>query len=112
MKALYPVIAAVLLCAAGCATTRSEDIVRTVPPDASISSDAAWKTIDLYGNGSLSLSELELQSAMGLLQDFETADANGDHEVSREEWDVWWPRMTNHHIRPASSASANADLAP
>jgi hypothetical protein len=111
MKTLYPVLAAVLI-SAGCATTRNDEIVRTVPPDSSISSDAAWTAIDINGDGSLSLTELEQQSAMGLLQDFDSADTNGDRSVSREEWDVWWPRMTNHHIRDTSATQGNAELAP
>ena len=113
MKGLYPVIiAAALLSAAGCATTPSEYGVRTISDDMSINSDAAWASIDLNGDGSLSLGELEDQRAMGLLQDFDNADTNGDQNVSREEWNVWWPRMTNHHIRDAVSPSDNTNRAP
>ena len=113
MKGLYPVIiAAALLSAAGCATTPSEYGVRTISDDMSINSDAAWASIDLNGDGSLSLAELEDQRAMGLLQDFDNADANGDQNVSREEWNVWWPRMTNHHIRDSISPTENTNRAP
>jgi hypothetical protein len=102
MKDLYSVlVATTLLSAAGCATTPSEYGVRTISDDMSINSDAAWAAIDLNADGSLSLGELEDQAAMGLLQDFDNADTNGDKNVSREEWNVWWPRMTNHHIRDA-----------
>jgi len=113
MKALYPVIiAAALLSAAGCATTRNDYGVRTISDDMSINSDAAWAAIDLNGDGSLSLGELEDQRAMGLLQDFGAADTNGDQNVSREEWNVWWPRMTNHHIRDSESPPENTNRAP
>ncbi|HJT99343.1 MAG TPA: hypothetical protein VJ696_13580 [Rhodanobacteraceae bacterium] len=68
-------------------------------PDQPIDSTAAWSLIDLDGDGSLSVDELEQQRAMGLMQDFPNADADSDGRVSKTEWDAWWPRMTDHHVR-------------
>ncbi|MGH8171862.1 MAG: hypothetical protein ACREPX_01865 [Rhodanobacteraceae bacterium] len=106
------IIAATLLTASGCATTQSEYGVRTITDDMSINSDAAWATIDLNGDGALSLDELHDQRAMGLLQDFENADADSDSTISRQEWNVWWPRMTNHHIRVGVSPDEDTNMAP
>jgi hypothetical protein len=65
----------------------------------SFDSSAAWATIDLNNDGSLSLDELEQQRAMGLLEDFPNADTDHDGHVSKAEWDAWWPRMTDHYVR-------------
>jgi len=69
----------------------------------SFDSGAAWATIDLNSDGSLSLDELEQQRAMGLLQDFPNADTDHDAHVSKAEWDAWWPRMTDHYVRDTPS---------
>lgn len=69
----------------------------------SFDSSAAWATIDLNNDGSLSLDELEQQRAMGLLQDYSNADTNHDGLVSKTEWDAWWPRMTDHYVRDSTS---------
>jgi hypothetical protein len=98
-------IAAAVLPLLSCATVRNQEIVRTLPPGTVINSDAAWASLDLDASGSLSLDELERQRAMGLLQDFPNADADGDGNVSRQEWDAWWPRMTHHHIRDDTSVA-------
>jgi hypothetical protein len=105
-------IAAAMLPLLSCATTRNQEIVRTLPPGTVINSDAAWAIQDLNQDGSLSLDELEQQRAMGLLQDFPNADANGDGGVSRQEWDAWWPRMTHHHIRDNGTAMGTEPSAP
>jgi hypothetical protein len=69
----------------------------------SFDSSAAWATIDLNSDGSLSLDELEQQRAMGLLQDFPNADTDHNAQVSKAEWDAWWPRMTDHYVRESPS---------
>lgn len=101
-------IAAAVLPLMSCATTRNEEMVRTLPPDTVINSDAAWASQDLDQDGSLSWDELEQQRAMGLMQDFRAADGDGDGRVSRQEWDAWWPRMTNHYIRDEGLAVDSA----
>jgi hypothetical protein len=62
-------------------------------------SSAAWALLDSDNDGSLSVDELDQQQAMGLLQDFPNADADHDRRISRAEWDMWWPRMTDHIVR-------------
>jgi hypothetical protein len=68
-----------------------------------LDASAAWATIDLNNDGSLSLDELEQQRAMGLLQDLPNADTNHDGQVTRQEWDAWWPRMTDHYVRASTA---------
>jgi hypothetical protein len=80
------------LALAGCASWHAP-VTEVMPPQAS-GSDAAFAQIDLDGNGILQRGELEAQRAVALLQDLPAADANGNGDVSREEWDRWWPRMT------------------
>jgi hypothetical protein len=69
-------------------------------------SAAAWALLDSDSDGALSVDELEQQQAMGLLQDLPNADANGDRRISREEWDAWWPRMTDHVVRENGAPTA------
>jgi len=57
-------------------------------------SDAAWTALDTNHDGVLSMGEIEAQHMVGLQQDMRVADANGDGNVSRAEWNAWWPRMT------------------
>ena len=104
MKTVRNLVAAALLASiAGCATMHDKAYgVRSSGDGAN--SDAAWATLDLDHDGVLSWDELQSQRAMGLLQDFPNADASGDQRVSREEWNAWWPRMTDHHIRDGGAA--------
>ena len=83
----------------GCASITHHASVSAAMSSDSLDSSAAWARLDKNGDGSLAFDELENQQAMGLLQDFGNADANGDGAVSRPEWDAWWPHMTNHHVR-------------
>lgn len=93
-------IAAAAVMLTSCATTSSPPVRVS---GESFDSTAAWATIDLNNDGSLSLDELEQQRAMGLLQDFPNADTDHDAHVSKTEWDAWWPRMTDHYVRESSS---------
>ena len=81
---------------AACATV-NEGSVRS--SGESMDSSAAWASLDLDSNGTLSLDELEKEHAMGLLQDFPAADSDRDRAISKAEFDAWWPRMTNHFVR-------------
>ena len=83
----------------GCASA-PEKVTST--PGEPIDSSAAWASLDPDSNGVLSLDELEQQRAMGLLEDFHAADANHDSQISRSEWDAWWPRMTDHSIQESA----------
>jgi len=76
-----------------------------------IDSSAAWATIDLNGDGTLSLDELEQQRAMGLLQDLPNADTNHDGQVTKAEWDAWWPRMTDHYVRTSTAENPALETA-
>lgn len=87
------VTAALLLMS--CATARVGNVRSSGEGD----STAAWALLDADNDGSLTVDELDQQQAMGLLQDFPNADANADRHISKEEWDVWWPRMTDHIVR-------------
>jgi hypothetical protein len=89
-------IAAALI--AGCATTGGPAVSATSTAEGA-DSTAAWAIIDPDNDSALTVDELEQQRAMGLLQDFPNADANRDGGISRTEWDAWWPRMTDHHVR-------------
>jgi hypothetical protein len=93
-------IAAAAVVLSSCATTH-ETSVRMSGDN--IDSSAAWATLDLNNDGSLSLDELEQQRAMGLLQDLSAADTNHDDRVTKEEWDAWWPRMTDHYVRASTA---------
>jgi len=93
-------IAAAAVVLTSCATVPSPPVRIS---GESFDSNAAWATIDLNNDGSLSLDELEQQRAMGLLQDFSNADTDHDGHVSRTEWDAWWPRMTDHYVRDSPS---------
>lgn len=105
-------IAAAIVPLLSCAMVRNQEIVRTLPPGTAINSDAAWASLDLDADGSLSRDELERQRAVGLLQDFPNADTDGDGIVSRQEWDAWWPRMTHHHIRDNGMAMGTEPATP
>ena len=88
----------------GCATTGERfHVVAERTPDSVLESAAAWASLDQDADGTLSIDELEQQRAMGVLQDFPNADADGDRRVSKTEWDAWWPRMTGHYIRESSA---------
>jgi hypothetical protein len=84
-----------------CATSH----VRNVRSSGEGDSTAAWALLDADNDGSLTVSELDQQQAMGLLQDFPNADADHDQRISKAEWDLWWPRMTDHLVRPDGTAT-------
>ena len=80
----------------------SHQSVRTEPvADDDARSDAAWAVLDANQDGVLSLDEIEAQHMVGLQQDMRVADANGDGNVSRSEWNAWWPRMTKSDPPPS-----------
>jgi hypothetical protein len=89
------VLAACAAWLGGCATSHVGNVRSSGEGDSS----AAWALLDSDSDGTLSIDELEQQQTMGLLQDLPNADANGDRRISREEWDAWWPRMTDHAVR-------------
>lgn len=89
-------IATVVALLMSCATTRERNVRSS---GEGVDSSAAWASLDLDSDGSLSLDELDRQAAMGLLQDFPNADIDHDQRVSKSEWDAWWPRMTDHYVR-------------
>jgi hypothetical protein len=68
-------------------------------------STAAWALLDADNDGALTVTELDQQQAMGLLQDFPNADTDHDRRISKAEWDVWWPRMTDHIVRADGTAT-------
>lgn len=82
-----------LVSAAGCSTLHNDTRRSTSSGDGS-NSDAAWAALDTNQDGQLSIDELETQHAVGLLRDLDHADANSDGQVSRTEWNAWWPTMT------------------
>lgn len=84
-----------------CATSRVNNVRSSGEGD----SAAAWALLDADNDGSLTITELDQQQAMGLLQDFPNADADRDQRISKAEWDVWWPRMTDHVIRADGTAT-------
>jgi len=77
--------------AAGCASQHARPAAGaatdTTPPD------AAFVWLDADGNGRLSVDDLEHRRAVALLQDLHHADRNADGQVSRAEWDAWWPEL-------------------
>jgi len=113
MKPLRTLATAALLTSiAGCATMHDTTTHGVRSSGNGANSDAAWATLDLNNDSELTWDELEAQRAMGLLQDFPNADANGDRRVSREEWNAWWPRMTDHHTRSAMEDESTPSSAP
>jgi len=64
-------------------------------------SDAAWAALDTNKDGGLSMDEIEAQHMVGLQQDLAVADANRDGNISRAEWNAWWPRMTKSDPPPS-----------
>lgn len=86
---------------ASCATSH----VRSVRSSGEGDSSAAWALLDANNDGVLTVDELDQQQAMGLLQDFANADSDRDRRISRAEWDAWWPRMTDHIVRPEGTAT-------
>lgn len=96
----FTVVAAVMLLTS-CATSRVNNVRSSGEGD----SAAAWALLDADNDGSLTVTELDQQQAMGLLQDFPNADTDRDRRISKAEWDVWWPRMTEHIIRADGTAT-------
>ncbi|MBN8728684.1 MAG: hypothetical protein J0H15_13415 [Xanthomonadales bacterium] len=92
MRAL-PVATLLLLAlaSAGCASHRSKPLAEAPPTHAERDASFAW--LDVDGNGRLSTDDLEVRHAVALMQDFDNADTNGDGQVSRAEWDAWWPSL-------------------
>ena len=93
------VTAALLLMS--CATSRVNNVRSSGEGD----STAAWALLDADNDGALTVDELDQQQAMGLLQDFPNVDADHDRRISKAEWDVWWPRMTEHIVRADGTAT-------
>ncbi len=93
-------IATAALLLMSCATSEVKNVRSSGEGD----STAAWALLDADNDGSLSIDELDQQQAMGLLQDLRYADTDGDHRISKAEWDVWWPRMTEHIVRAEGTA--------
>lgn len=89
------------LAAAGCASHHSRPVAEATP--SSTERDAAFVWLDVDGNGRLSTDDLEIRHAVALMQDFDHADGNGDGQVSRAEWDHWWPRLD---LSPAAPSMA------
>ncbi|MEO7062495.1 MAG: EF-hand domain-containing protein [Dokdonella sp.] len=86
-------------CLGGCATASQH---QTVAGDAyAQSDDAAFKLLDMNGDGYLTVDELEQQHAVALLRDMHRADTNADRRVSLAEWHAWWP--TSERAPPAAS---------
>ena len=83
-----------------CATSRVNNVRSSGEGD----SAAAWALLDVDNDGVLTVDELDQQQAIGLLQDFPNADTDHDRRISKAEWDVWWPRMTEHIVRPDGTA--------
>jgi hypothetical protein len=94
-------VATTALLLMSCATSH----IRNVRSSGEGDSSAAWALLDADNDGVLTVDELDQQQAIGLLQDFPNADADHDRRVSRAEWDAWWPRMTDHLVRPDGSAT-------
>lgn len=94
-------IAAAAMLLMSCATSRVHDVRSSGEGD----STAAWTLLDADNDGALTVDELDQQQAIGLLQDFPNADADHDRRISKAEWDVWWPRMTDHIVRPDGTAT-------
>jgi hypothetical protein len=84
-----------------CATSRVNNVRSSGEGD----STAAWALLDADNDGVLTVAEIDQQQAMGLLQDFANVDSDHDHRISKAEWDVWWPRMTEHIVRPEGTAT-------
>jgi len=106
-------LAATTVLLASCATTSTQyHAVGPRMPSEVIDSSAAWATLDLDNDGTLTLDEIEQARAIGLLQDLANADADHDGNVARAEWDAWWPRMTDHHVSENATPLPLADMAP
>ena len=95
------VVTAAALLLMSCATSRVNNVRSSGEGD----STAAWTLLDANNDGALGVDELNQQQAMGLLQDFSNADADHDQRISKAEWDVWWPRMTDHIVRADGTAT-------
>lgn len=91
----------VALAAAGCASHHSKPVAEAAP--SSSERDAAFAWFDVDGDQRLSMGDLELRHAVALMQDFEQADLDGNGQVSRAEWDHWWPRLD---LSPAAPSMA------
>jgi hypothetical protein len=94
-------IATTTLFLMSCATSH----VRNVRSSGEGDSTAAWALLDADNDGVLTVDELDQQQAMGLLQDFPNDDTDRDRRISKAEWGVWWPRMTDHIVRPDGTAT-------
>lgn len=79
----------------------SRQAVRIEPVADDARSDAAWAVLDTNHDGVLSMGEIEAQHMVGLQEDLPVADANGDGNISRAEWNAWWPRMTKSEPPPS-----------
>ncbi len=75
-------------------------------------SDAAWERLDPDQDGFLTVAELESQRGVALLRDLWRTDTDHDRRVSRQEWDLWWPRMTRTPPSPSMQALNGNASAP
>lgn len=92
---------AVVVASAFAMSACTNQAVRVEPVADDTRSDAAWAALDTNHDGVLSMDEIEAQHMVGLQQDLDIADANGDSSVSRAEWNAWWPRMTKSEPPPS-----------
>ena len=75
-------------------------------------SDAAWERLDPDQDGFLTVAELESQRGVALLRDLWRADTDRDDRVSRQEWNLWWPRMTRTPPSPSMQALNGSAATP
>ena len=94
-------LAAVVASASLAVVACSHQSVKVEPVADDARSDAAWAALDTNKDGVLSMDEIEAQHMVGLQQDLAVADANGDGNISRAEWNAWWPRMTKSDPPPS-----------
>ena len=105
-------LAAIAALLSSCATTSDKyHEVATRMPSEAMDSSAAWALLDLDSDGALALDEIEQQRAIALLQDLPNADTDHDHRVTKNEWDAWWPRMTDHYVSDDATPVPLTDMA-
>jgi len=103
-------LAASVALLSSCATTSEYHMVGPRAPSEAMDSSAAWALLDPDNDGSLTLAEVQDQRAVGVLQDLPNADADHDGRVSKAEWDMWWPRMTDHYARENGAPMPLSDM--
>ena len=103
-------LAASVALLSSCATTSEYRMVDARTPTDTIESNAAWALLDPDNDGSLTLAEIQDERAVGILQDLPNADSDHDGRVSKAEWDMWWPRMTDHYARENGAPMPLSDM--